>query len=148
MSQIYSSESLTTDKKSKLLKLEYRTRLFESIDRIKKLLKVNPKIIFRKLGREQAYGLFHPVGDGIIEIDPRQQTVKSVIRAICHEMVHVHQFKRGDFWQDGNLSFWMQNNEVIYFTNNQLAKMHYRAIPWEKEAYNLEPKIYNSILKQ
>ena len=54
------------------------------------------------------------------------------IRTLFHEMVHVKQIFNGEY--DPDTSMW---NGVVY-------KVDYSELPWEKEAYVLEEKIFNA----
>lgn len=44
----------------------------------------HPKVIYKKLGREQAYGMYH---EGVITIDERIKG-KTHLRVIIHEYLH------------------------------------------------------------
>ena len=46
------------------------------------------KVIYRKLGREKAYGIAH-IGNNKIEIDPAVSKRK-FIEILLHELLHIH----------------------------------------------------------
>ena len=46
-----------------------------------------PKVVWRKLGREQAWGQA-TIGENLIEIDPRLGA-KRQLEVLCHEQVHL-----------------------------------------------------------
>ena len=46
-----------------------------------------PKVVFRKLGREKAWGQA-TIGENLIEIDPRLGARRQ-LEVICHEQVHL-----------------------------------------------------------
>ena len=58
-------------------------------------------------------------------------TLKDFVTTICHEMVHVKQYARGE--TDGYGKKWKK--KVI------AAKTDYYDLPWEKEAYRMQDKL-------
>lgn len=46
-----------------------------------------PKVVFRKLGREKAWGQA-TIGENLIEIDPRLGARRQ-LEVLCHEQVHL-----------------------------------------------------------
>lgn len=49
--------------------------------------KQKSKVVFRRLGREKAWGQA-TIGEGLIEIDPRLGA-KRQLEVLCHEQVHL-----------------------------------------------------------
>jgi hypothetical protein len=58
-------------------------------------------------------------------------TLDEMMRNLAHELVHTKQLLRGELRRNQ----WWKNDQS--FTNTVYGKQ-----PWEKEAYNLEDKIY------
>ena len=107
------------------------------------------KILFRKLGREQARGQFD-FESKTIEVDPRQYFVKSVLSTICHEIVHAKQYQKGVFWakviKSNTIYYWRDGNSILEFNSSKmLNKCRYEDLPWESEAYTTEAKMKKTI---
>jgi len=49
--------------------------------------RIKSKVIFRRLGREKAWGQA-TIGEGLIEIDPRLGARRQ-LEVLCHEQVHL-----------------------------------------------------------
>tara|TARA_Y100000114_G_scaffold94973_1_gene88344 strand:- start:316 stop:738 length:423 start_codon:yes stop_codon:yes gene_type:complete len=73
-----------------------------------------------------------------IEID-KKLSIKEMVTALCHEMVHVKQFARKEM-VDGietGVARW-KSKKISLDTN-------YWDLPWEKEAYRMEKKLATSV---
>jgi hypothetical protein len=68
-------------------------------------------------------------------------TEDDFITAVCHEMVHVKQFARGETKDINRFTKQWQGTEYLsaYSTIDE-----YMALPWEKEAYELQEVLCNS----
>ena len=73
-----------------------------------------------------------------IELD-KKLSIKEMVTALCHEMVHVKQFARKEM-VDGietGVARW-KSKKISLDTN-------YWDLPWEKEAYRMEKKLANDV---
>ena len=73
-----------------------------------------------------------------IELD-KKLSIKDMVTALCHEMVHVKQFARKEM-VDGietGVARW-KSKKISLDTN-------YWDLPWEKEAYRMEKKLANDV---
>ena len=64
------------------------------------------------------------------------ESKEDIIRSIFHELVHVRQTDDGDLSLDGNS--W---KGFLYKTKEMEVDYHH--LPWEKEAFDLEEKMWN-----
>jgi len=151
---IFAMDNLLTEDGSKLTNAKYTTRIISAISSLRGMMQIDEsiKIIFKKLGRERAHGQFL-LNEKTIEIDPRKYHVRSIISTLCHEMIHAEQEYLGKFWsrqlnERVSLFYWKQNDIITEFHSRKMLKsMKYNELPWEKEAYEREPVILNSILQ-
>lgn len=58
--------------------------------------------------------------------------LREFVTAICHEMVHVKQYVKGELKYAGDKELWK---------GRDCADMEYMDQPWEKEAYKLQDKL-------
>ena len=73
-----------------------------------------------------------------IEID-KKLSIKDMITALCHEMVHVKQYARNEM-----------NDGIVKGRARWKSKMipedtNYWDLPWEKEAYRMEKKLADDV---
>ena len=73
-----------------------------------------------------------------IEID-KKLSIKDMVTALCHEMVHVKQFARKEMVDGIKTGVARWKSKTIPLTTN------YWDLPWEKEAYRMEKKLANSV---
>lgn len=81
--------------------------------------------------------------DGVVELNLnfKNTTFDFILLMLCHEMVHVKQFLDGTLVEKcANSSDWKGEN---FKHEDQL----YVSLPWEKEAYGLEEKLFAGYLK-
>ena len=115
------------------------------LDFAEKYLKLNPKLeihidfIRTKKFLGQYEGIDEHVETHYIDIS-EGESQEDIIRSIFHELVHVRQTDDGDLSLDGNS--W---KGFLYRTKEM--EVEYDHLPWEKEAAELEEKmwrIYNA----
>ena len=73
-----------------------------------------------------------------IEID-KKLSIKEMVTALCHEMVHVKQFARKEMVDGVETGVARWKSKTIPLDTN------YWDLPWEKEAYRMEKKLANSV---
>ena len=73
-----------------------------------------------------------------IEID-KKLSIKDMVTALCHEMVHVKQFARKEMVDGVETGVARWKSKTIPLDTN------YWDLPWEKEAYRMEKKLANSV---
>ena len=73
-----------------------------------------------------------------IELD-KNISIKDMVTALCHEMVHVKQFARKEMVDGIKTGVARWKSKTIPLTTN------YWDLPWEKEAYRMEKKLANSV---
>jgi hypothetical protein len=78
-----------------------------------------------------------------IRINARMSMTK-VLLALAHEMVHVKQYARGELKDFFNRPTTCRFNGVVH----DVEKTPYDKLPWEKEAFRLENKLYSEFLVQ
>jgi len=72
--------------------------------------------------------------------------LETQLKTLCHEMVHAKQFFRKELIgpifnkRDGMVDLWKGREFSEKYVKEKFSK--YEEIPWEKEAYKLENKIY------
>lgn len=71
---------------------------------------------------------------GLIEED--------LVTAVFHEMVHVRQAERGQMKDRGVIKVWEGVEYLFLFSTTD----EYMALPWEKEAYELQEKLYDEYM--
>jgi hypothetical protein len=64
------------------------------------------------------------------------------ISVLGHEVVHVAQYLRGDLTDDERGSYWCGQHFPGF-----LCEIIYEHLPWEKEAFELQPKLHEHSLK-
>lgn len=111
--------------------------------------KISLDIVIRKdlQKREQMYGscdwLDHNERPKFYEIElDDQMSFKNTAITICHELIHLKQFAKGQLKDYGHSekARWMQT-----IVNHERVKYH--NLPWEKEAYALQNKVFIKMLK-
>lgn len=86
----------------------------------------------------------------VLEIDKRMFEIElseflsfdELIKTVCHEMVHVKQYARGEMKAESIGAVLWRNEEVA----SDLA--NYYEFPWEVEAYEMEVILFESFLKK
>ena len=73
-----------------------------------------------------------------IELD-KKLSIKDMVTALCHEMVHVKQFAKKEM-VDG-----IKTGVPIWKSKKISLNTNYWDLPWEKEAYRMEKKLANSV---
>ena len=73
-----------------------------------------------------------------IEID-KKLSIKDMVTALCHEMVHVKQFARKEMVDGIQTGVARWKSKTIPLTTN------YWDLPWEKEAYRMEKKLADDV---
>lgn len=73
-----------------------------------------------------------------IELD-KKLSIKDMVTALCHEMVHVKQFARKEMVDGIKTGVARWKSKTIPLDTN------YWDLPWEKEAYRMEKKLANSV---
>ena len=96
--------------------------------------------------KEKAYGYCHIIDDDLdkprefhIEIDTSMKhSTQDILTWIAHEMTHLKQFVKGELydWEDGS---------VQWKTKRYIRTLKYDDMPWEKEAYRLENKLFQEL---
>ena len=92
--------------------------------------------------KEKAYGYCHIIDDNLsrprefmIELDASMKhTFDQILTWLAHEMVHLKQFVRKELCD-------YVTGRVLW-KSRCYGKIHYNDMPWEKEAYRLEDKLY------
>ena len=93
--------------------------------------------------KEQAYGYCHVIDDNLnhprefaIELDSSMKhTFDQILIWLAHEMVHLKQFVRGELCD-------YATGSVQWKSKRYSRNIKYNDMPWEKEAYRLEDKLY------
>lgn len=78
----------------------------------------------------------------LIEIEQRVNS-KMMLTSICHEMVHVKQYVKKemqDIFKKGSRILW-KGNEINF-------NRKYEFLPWEKEAKEMEYKLYHKMIEE
>jgi len=82
----------------------------------------------------------------VLEINPRVDTLNSVIQTFAHELVHAEQFKQGrlksdfaDVYKQEPIWVWEDKLQVSPSTIKDFES--YRKLPWEVEAFDRQNKI-------
>tara|TARA_B100000902_G_scaffold377698_1_gene410201 strand:- start:2408 stop:2830 length:423 start_codon:yes stop_codon:yes gene_type:complete len=73
-----------------------------------------------------------------IELD-KKISIKDMVTALCHEMVHVKQFARKEMVDGIKTGVARWKTKTIPLTTN------YWDLPWEKEAYRMEKKLADDV---
>ena len=92
--------------------------------------------------KEKAYGYCHIIDDNIskprefmVELDASMKySFDQLLTWLAHEMVHLKQFVRKE------LCDYVTGR--VQWKSRSYGKIHYNDMPWEKEAYRLEDKLY------
>ena len=72
----------------------------------------------------------------MIELDASMRhSIENLLMWLAHEMVHLKQFVRKELWD-------YEIGSVQWKTKRYSSSMKYNDMPWEKEAYRLEDKLY------
>lgn len=78
----------------------------------------------------------------IIRINTKH-TPKEQFLTLAHEMVHVKQFSRKELVYHGGLAYTWKNHHC-----EDVSKIAYNKRSWEKEAFDLEEKLYQAYQKE
>lgn len=76
----------------------------------------------------------HKAREFTLEVDTKS-SFRNIVKTIAHEMVHVKQWAKGEFFE-------YANKDDIYFFNKKqydAKKLDYWDQPWEIEAYGRQP---------
>ena len=111
--------------------------------RMAKGVDVTVKLTKNLKKKEQAYGFCHITDDSLsrprefmIELDSSMKhSFDNILMWLAHEMVHLKQFVRKELWD-------YEIGAVQWKTKRYSSGMKYNDMPWEKEAYRLEDKLY------
>lgn len=71
------------------------------------------------------------------------QCIEAFIKTIMHEMVHVKQYALAEMRES-----YGTGKQCIYWKGTDHTKTAYTKLPWEKEAYSLQNKLYAKFLKE
>lgn len=82
--------------------------------------------------------MMHDKNQFEIELD-KKLSIKELVTALCHEMVHVKQFARKEMVNG------MLNGVAKWKSKKISLDTNYWDLPWEKEAYRMEKKLANSV---
>ena len=82
--------------------------------------------------------MMHDKNQFEIEID-KKLSIKEMVTALCHEMVHVKQFARKEMVNG------MLNGVAKWKSKKISLDTNYWDLPWEKEAYRMEKKLATSV---
>ena len=114
--------------------------------RLMKNLEIDIKLTKDLKKKEGAYGFCHITDDDMdnprefhIEIDTSMKhSTQDILTWIAHEMTHLKQFVKGELydWEDGS---------VQWKTKRYIRTFKYDDMPWEKEAYRLENKLFKEL---
>jgi hypothetical protein len=102
-----------------------------------RLRNIEIEVQLKKMNEDTAVG-YCMMGDDKrqyeIEVS-KDLSIKDFVMTLCHEMVHVKQYVRGemDDWNGMGVARW-KNTKVMPETN-------YYDLPWEKEAYMLQKSL-------
>lgn len=109
---------------------------------IKKLMpRVRSLDIEVKFTKCNAYGYCLSTSKRDFEIELKKgMSIYDLIATICHEMVHVKQYYRGELFDNGEGVRW-KSKKIS-------ADTDYLDQPWEKEAFRLEEKLAIECFKQ
>jgi hypothetical protein len=147
--------SLIDDPDSVIKSYDDTARIIKVFNHLRRTMKVkrDTSLLIKKLGREKAFGLA-AIDDNCIEVDPRVDSLKSLVGTMCHEMVHMEQYSRKQFWTDMNYFYWKDSSNVVSKYNIEKKKVRrldtnelndltltYKELPWEEEAYRREKDI-------
>ena len=94
--------------------------------------------------KEKAYGYCHIKDHNLsrprefcIELDASMKYgFDEILTWLAHEMVHLKQFVRKELWD-------YESGSVQWKSKRYVRSPDYDDMPWEKEAYRLEEKLYN-----
>jgi len=86
-----------------------------------------------KAQKKEGYAFCHDIDDLMFDIElDRDLSRSNMISTLCHELVHIKQFARGELcFLEGNEILWQDN---LY----NFDDMDYYDYPWEWEAYGRE----------
>ena len=100
------------------------------------LIPDDTKYIISKISNSTTLGAFSPDVQQVM-IDSRQQD-DCLVRAICHESIHVDQVARGDLRWEYNKVIWQDR---VYTDIHQYSLKQYLNTPWELEAYSRQDEL-------
>lgn len=99
-------------------------------------IKGTEKVIFKPI-KGKTTGL-HYGNTGNIFVDMRQSTLK-VVETIAHELIHAEQFNTGRLVRPGGVPFSLWEGNP--YNSSPRTYEEYRALPWEKEAFERSPEL-------
>ena len=114
--------------------------------RLMKNLEVDIKLTKDLKQKEGAYGYCHIIDDDLnnprefhIEIDTSMKhSTRDILTWLAHEMTHLKQFVKGELFD-------YQDGSVQWKTKRYRRKLNYDDMPWEREAYRLENKLFREL---
>ena len=80
-------------------------------------------------------------GEHNIEIQ-RGLDIEDLLTVVFHEMVHVRQHERGQVKEKGSTKIW----DGVEYVDLYKSREDYMSLPWEKEAYELQEKLYDEYM--
>lgn len=107
------------------------------------LIPDDTRYIVSKIANSTTLGAFTPQVHQVI-IDSRQHD-DILVRAICHESVHVDQVARGDLRWECNKVIW---HDRVYEDIHQYSLKQYLNTPWELEAYGRQDQLTAIVMEQ
>lgn len=66
----------------------------------------------------------------------------------CHEVVHIKQYAKGELYQYSRKWRTLRWKDKIVPMHKKLTPLEESKLPWEKEAYKLEDKLFLDIIKK
>ena len=114
--------------------------------RIMKNLEIDIKLTKDLKKKDGAYGYCHITGDDLnnprefhIEIDTgMKHSTKDILTWLAHEMTHLKQFVKGELFD-------REDGSVQWKTRRFARSPNYDDMPWEREAYRLENKLFREL---
>lgn len=77
------------------------------------------------------------------------QNNEDFVKTIIHEMVHVKQYARGELTELGGHMKWKKGGQpAAYYDDMSVMRAKLDEMPWEKEAYLLEERLYQDYLSK
>ena len=116
------------------------------IDKLMPRMPLDITIKMKDLKKEKVYGYCHSDPDGeaerldrprVFEIEVhKHMKLRKVLETICHEMVHVKQYARGELYESGQTGMHRWHGEWI------AKDPDYWDCPWEWEAMGRETALF------
>lgn len=99
-------------------------------------------IHFKPIRNHQILGQYCSIKHRV-EIDPRKDSAKDILIAICHELVHAEQHYENRLTCDSKYFYWEGQQWKATLDDNI-----YKNFPWEIEAYDRQLPIFEQTLQQ